>query len=77
MNEILMKKKCLHEALRLCEIEILQNLVGKRVKRNVEGVVIEVDINTKYPNESKVTYVTNLGKFKYIDVYRGLRILGD
>lgn len=79
MNEILMKKKCLQEAMRLCEIEILKNLVGQRVSNFSGGVVTKVDINEKDPLQSTVIYVVTVDQHehKLKDSYSRLRIIGD
>lgn len=63
MNELQEKKKFLQNALRLCEIEIVQNLIGKKISCGPWSgcVVVSVEVNTEYPNYSYMTFRTSQG----------------
>lgn len=76
MNDIMMKKKFLKDAMKRCEIEILRNLVGHKVTRLLEGVVVKVEVNEEDPPRSVITYITTKGNHKYAELYANLRVYG-
>lgn len=79
MKELLEKKAFLQNSLRLCEVEIVKNLIGKRVASETYGVaiVLSVELNEKYPGYSNVLFVTTKGHNRVKDMYKNLRVFNE
>lgn len=78
MQELLDKKQFLLDALQSCDVQIILQLPGKKIKSGVwnKCTVISTELYKEHPGHSIVIYETADGHL-IRDVYKHIEVLGD